>query len=267
MMALARLSAREARGVKGVFFDLDDTILTHGKLTACAYDGLWRLHDAGLLLVGVTGRPIGLATVLTKQWPLRGCVAENGALYAVERQGGLVSVRDECREAERAGRRERLRELVRRVERSVPEAVLASDNEARLSDVAWDIGEAVVLPAPSVERLQEEVLAFGARVFRSSVHMHATFDSSDKAAGAMRFSADELGFSPTAALASFAFVGDSANDAACFGAFRTTFGVSNVRRSLARLTVAPRFVAEAPMGEGFAAIATALIERRGALPA
>ena len=55
----------------------------------------------------------------------------------------------------------------------------------------------------------------------------------------------------------FAFAGDSGNDAACFAAFRTTFGVANVRASLARLSVTPRYVATRTMGEGFAEIAAA----------
>ena len=56
----------------------------------------------------------------------------------------------------------------------------------------------------------------------------------------------------------YAFVGDSGNDAACFAAFRTTFGVANVRarRAAAHRASPPRYVAAAaPMGEGFADVA------------
>jgi hydroxymethylpyrimidine pyrophosphatase-like HAD family hydrolase len=94
------------------------------------------------------------------------------------------------------------------------------------------------------------------------VHLHATFDVSDKASGALRFCERELGFDTTAARTRFAFVGDSGNDAACFGAFRTTFGVSNVRESLRHLTLAPRYVADGAMGLGFAEIASAVLGRR-----
>ena len=60
----------------------------------------------------------------------------------------------------------------------------------------------------------------------------------------------------------YAFVGDSGNDAACFAAFRTTFGVANVRASLGRLSVTPRYVASRAMGEGFAEIAAAILAHR-----
>jgi hypothetical protein len=59
-------------------------------------------------------------------------------------------------------------------------------------------------------------------------------------------------------LTSWGFVGDSPNDSACFAAFRTTFGVANVRDYVCRLTVPPRFVTLADRGAGFAELARAL---------
>jgi len=106
------------------------------------------------------------------------------------------------------------------------------------------------------------ILDAGARTSRSSVHLHATFDTDDKASGALRFLARELGQEPGAALSRFAFVGDSGNDAACFAAFRTTFGVANVAAAVGRLSVPPRYVARAPMGEGFAEIAGTILRAR-----
>jgi hypothetical protein len=47
------------------------------------------------------------------------------------------------------------------------------------------------------------------------------------------------------------------NDAACFAAFRATFGVANVASYVSRLPVPPRWIASRAMGEGFAEIARA----------
>jgi hydroxymethylpyrimidine pyrophosphatase-like HAD family hydrolase len=58
----------------------------------------------------------------------------------------------------------------------------------------------------------------------------------------------------------YAFIGDSGNDAACFGAFAVTFGVANVKGSLHRIAVPPRYVSTLPMGAGFAEVAKALLE-------
>jgi hypothetical protein len=153
--------------------------------------------------------------------------------------------------------------LVDRVRERVPEASLSDDVEARRSDVAWDIGERVRLPEDRVRAIASEITAWGARSMQSSVHLHATFDADDKASGAVRFCARELNEEPSETLGRFAFVGDSANDAACFAAFRTTFGVANVRASLDRLSLPPRYVSGRAMGEGFAEVAAEILRKRG----
>jgi HAD superfamily hydrolase (TIGR01484 family) len=257
----AAIAAEEARRLKGVLFDLDDTVLTHGRLTRSAYDALWRLHDAGLALVAVTGRPSGWGEVIARQWPVVGCVTENGAIHLV-REGGGVARRDGCTAEVRAARRASLQGLVARVARAVPEASLTDDNDLRRSDVTWDVGERVRLPAERVRAVVLEIERAGARWTQSSVHLHATFDPDDKASGVLRFCDRELGEPPSAAPHRFAFVGDSGNDAPCFAAFRTTFGVANVRASVPRLSVPPRYVAQAAMGEGFAEIAAVLLAKR-----
>jgi HAD superfamily hydrolase (TIGR01484 family) len=261
MKPLAALTPGEAGALRGILFDLDDTVLTHGQLTRPAYDAVWSLHEAGLALVIVTGRPYGWGAILARQWPVVGCVTENGAIHAV-RHDGRVSVRDPCDDPERQARRTRLARLVERVRHVVPEAHLADDNDARRSDVAWDIAEHGALADERIDIITSEISAAGARSWRSSVHLHATFEADDKASGALRFCARELACSPVAARSEFAFVGDSGNDAACFAAFRITFGVSNVRASLPRLTIAPRYVADRAMGDGFADIAKEVLRKR-----
>jgi HAD superfamily hydrolase (TIGR01484 family) len=255
------LGAVEARRLHGLLFDLDDTLLSHGVLTRSAYEALWSLREAGLSLVAVTGRPSGWGEILVRQWPIDGCVTENGAVHLV-REGRRIIRRDACDAATRAARTERLAQLVARVREVVPEAQLSDDAHARISDVTWDIGEHVTLPDDRVRLIAREIDRAGARSTQSSVHLHATFDVDDKATGAVRFCAERLGESEDAAVVRFAFAGDSGNDAACFAAFRTTFGVANVVSSLTRLSVTPRFVASRPMGEGFAEIAAQILASR-----
>ena len=261
MKPVSALAPDEASRLRGLLFDLDDTLLSHGLLTRVAYDALWRLHDAGLKLVAVTGRPCGWGEVLARQWPIEGCVTENGAVYLV-RDGVTVVRRDSCDEAERSARRGRLARLAERVSETVPEARLTNDIHARRSDVTWDVGETTKLPEPRVRAIVREIEAVGAHWSQSSVHLHATFDLDDKASGALRFCVRELGEEPGGALARFAFIGDSGNDASCFAAFRTTFGVANVRASVRRLSVPPRYVAAGSMGEGFAEVASEVLDKR-----
>lgn len=261
MRPIAALSTDEARAIRGLLFDLDDTLLSHGRLTREAYEALWSLHDAGLGLVGVTGRPSGWGEVLARQWPVAGIVTENGAV-SITREGGAIVVRDACGDAERRVRRARLAALVERVRHVVPEARLSDDVDMRRSDVTWDVGERERLADERVALVAREIAAAGARSTRSSVHLHATFDTDDKASGAVAFLARAFREDRGAALVGWAFVGDSGNDAACFAAFRTTVGVANVAEHVGRLAVPPRYVTARDRGAGFAEMARVLVARR-----
>jgi hydroxymethylpyrimidine pyrophosphatase-like HAD family hydrolase len=94
------------------------------------------------------------------------------------------------------------------------------------------------------------------------VHLHASYERDDKASGVVRFLRNRLGEDSGSALGRFAFVGDSGNDAACFSAFRVTFGVANVRVHVPRLPLPPRWVALRERGAGFAEIARAIVAAR-----
>lgn len=261
MASLSSVSPEQAQRLLGVLFDLDDTVLTHGVLTKVAYDSLWALREAGLRLVAVTGRPSGWGEVLVRQWPIDGAVTENGAVHVL-REGNGVLVREACSKEERTRRRAKLRKLVDRISDVVPEAKLTDDVTARRSDVTWDIGEKERLPAARVDRMATEILRAGARTTRSSIHLHATFDVDDKASGAIAFLVTAFGEDAGRALHRYAFVGDSGNDAACFGAFQVTFGVANVESALEHLVVPPRFVASLPMGDGFSEVVATLLALR-----
>jgi HAD superfamily hydrolase (TIGR01484 family) len=262
MTPLAEAPTAELARLRGLFFDLDDTLLTHGVLTRAAYGALWDLRDAGVRLVAVTGRPSGWGEVIVRQWPVDGVVAENGAIALLRQSGGGVSQKDGCDAAERQRRRMQLGDLVARARTVVPEARLTDDVHARVTDVTWDIGERVRLPGDRVDLLAKMIIDAGARTTRSSVHLHATFDVEDKASGAVAFAGAVFGEDSGATLQSYAFIGDSGNDAACFSAFRTTFGVANVASWVPRLSVVPRYVTEGARGEGFAEVAAALVQAR-----
>jgi hypothetical protein len=262
MLPLSSLTSERARSLKGLLFDLDDTVLTRGVLSRNAFAALWDLHDAGLRLVAVTGRPSGWGELLVRQWPIDGAVTENGAVHVV-REGHTIVVHERCTMSQRQERRTRLDDLVGRIAGVVPEAVLTDDISWRRSDVTWDIGEHMRLPSERVELISDAILRAGARTTRSSVHVHATFDVDDKASGAVSFLMKAFGEDAGNAVASYGFVGDSGNDAACFAAFALTFGVANVRSALRRLVLPPRYVSARAMGDGFAEIARTLLARRG----
>lgn len=261
MRPLANLPASRARALRGVLFDLDDTVLSHGRLELRAYAAICRAAESGLLLGAVTGRPCAWGEVLARQWPVRFVVVENGAL-AVVRDGAGVRVEDPYDASERRRHVAALRALEREMAEKVPLLAPADDAWCRRTDTTWDIGERARATAETVLVASEIIHAAGAATFASSVHLHASFDRTDKAQGAVRSLRHITDEDESRALHAFAFVGDSGNDGPCFSAFHTTFGVANVRRYASRMSVPPRWIASADMGEGFAEIIDKLLDLR-----
>jgi HAD superfamily hydrolase (TIGR01484 family) len=251
MQPLAHLTRSEACALRGVLFDLDDTLLDHGKLTEAAYSALFRLRESGLELYAVTGRPLAWVRLLARLFPIDGGVGENGGGMVGQGGEGIDSVTVDVR----AARNARLVDLVRATRTAFPDLQPADDASERLTDFTFDVGERQRVEPAVVERVTAFARERGATVHVSSVHLHVGFDAVDKASGVVRLLRALHGIDPTLALRRYAFIGDSENDAACFGAFRTTVGVANLR---GRPTLAPRFVTEAARGRGVAELARVL---------
>src|SRR5262249_60166597 len=81
MRPLVELPAAARKAVRGVLFDIDDTLTTDGRLTADAYAAMERLLHARLLVVPITGRPAGWCDHIARMWPVSAVVGGNGAFY------------------------------------------------------------------------------------------------------------------------------------------------------------------------------------------
>jgi len=258
MRPLTELSRDEAARLEGLLFDLDDTLLDHGRLTEAAYSALFRLRESDLRLVAVTGRPAGWGEIIARQWPIDAAVTENGAVALHRVDPGLRRI-DAVGEEERRSRRIRIAEIVAAICAAHPELYPADDVGARVSDFTFDIGEQRKVAPEIVRAVTTLARELGARTHLSSVHLHLTLDADDKATGTLRVLAQLWETDPTVARFRFAFIGDSENDAACFAAFRTTLGVRNFA---GRPTVGPRFLTTGARGAGFAEAAARLVELR-----
>ena len=79
MKPLSEMTTIQAQAVRFVLMDIDDTLTTEGKLPAESYTALWRLKEAGFVVVPITGRPAGWCDLIAREWPVDGVVGENGA--------------------------------------------------------------------------------------------------------------------------------------------------------------------------------------------
>ena len=255
MLPISTLPSRLPAHLRGLLFDLDDTLLDHSKLSEAAYSSLFRLREAGFECYAVTGRPAGWAAVIVNQWPIQGAVAENGAIAFHADSSGLRTF-DPVSPEDRARRRNALSVLSAEIRREFPELVPADDVPLRQTDFTFDIGEHQRVPAERVALVRRFAEARGASTLGSSVHLHISFERADKASGVVRLIHALGGVDPSVVLSRYAFIGDSENDASCFAAFRHSIGVRNLS---GRPSIAPRYITTRERGAGFVEAAQALI--------
>ena len=261
MRPLAEIDPEVLARVEAVVFDVDDTLTRDGRLEREAFDALFSLHEAGLTLVAVTGRPLGWTDVMAMHWPIDLAVGENGAGWAF-REAGVLRAGYFHDDATRAVHRQLLERVRARVAEAMPHVKLAIDQHARRCDLAFDVGERAELPREQIDTLVALIEALGARCPVSTVHAHVIPGDWDKASGVVRGLAEARSIAVDPVRDRFLFVGDSGNDAAAFEAFPLSVGVANVRDHLDRLPVPPAFVTNADRGRGFAELARALLSAK-----
>lgn len=245
--------------MRGVLFDVDDTLTRAGKLQTQSLDALWQAHAAGLRLVAATGRPLGFAQVWAATWPVDAVVAENGACWCWQASGGLeVDYLDAA--PVRVAQQAQLQAIEAAVAAALPQLRRTDDSWLRRCELAWDIGERGAVPAADVEALMALIHQHGARSLRSSIHLHAVVGQADKAQGLCRAVQQVLASDLAAERQHWVFVGDSGNDAAAFAFFPYAVGVANVRAHAAVLTAWPRYVTAQSHGAGFAAVVQAIVQ-------
>lgn len=260
MKPLAELRGTER--LRGLLFDLDDTLTSEGRLTAQAYRALERLQQAGRLAIAVTGRPAGWCDHIARMWPVDAVVGENGAFY-FRYENGKLHKRFHDPDAVRADKRARLTAIAERILAAVPGCALASDQPYREADLAIDYCEDVTpLPLEAAERIAALMREAGLTAKISSIHVNGWFGGYDKLAMTKVLFAEKFGISLDAANGDYAFAGDSPNDAPMFAYFENSIGVANIARFAGRLPAQPKYVTQAQAGAGFSELVAHLLGER-----
>jgi len=251
-------------GLRGVLFDIDDTLTTEGQLTAEAYAALERLRAAGFLLVPLTGRPAGWCDHIARMWPVDAVVGENGAFYfCYDRVARRLIKRFRDDDATRAAYRGRLAAVRDRILREVPGAAVASDQLYRETDLAIDYCEDVPrLPDTAIDRIATMMREAGMTAKVSSIHVNGWFGTYDKLGMTRVLCAERCGVDLDRERERFVFIGDSPNDAPLFAYFPVAVGVANVRAFAHRMEHYPAYATEHASGAGFAELAEKLLASR-----
>ncbi len=256
------LDELDPAGIRGLFFDIDDTLTTEGRLTAQAYSALERWKAAGKIAVPITGRPAGWCDHIARMWPVDAVIGENGAFYFYyDPVGRKLKKHFLYDEPTRIANRARMAAVRDHILASVPGCALASDQLYREADLAIDFCEDLpALGLAGAERIAALMREAGMTAKISSIHVNGWFGDYDKLGMTLTFARERLGIELDPSGEGFAFAGDSPNDAPMFGFFRNSVGVANVRRYEALLAAKPAFITRGEAGTGFAELVTRLLE-------
>lgn len=268
---LADWPLAERRQIVGVFTDIDDTLTSHGAITPDALQALADLKAAGLIVIAITGRPVGWGQPFAASWPVDALVAENGAVALVPQtvfgQNGLQPSSNMARPlsklyqqdaATRATNHAAMQAVAEQVLSKVPSARLSDDKGGRETDLAFDYAEFNQQPPEDVQQVLTLLEQAGMHTTISSIHIHGCFGDFNKWMGACWIARELLGRDLASEIDRWAFVGDSGNDQVMFQHFTHSFGVANVRRFTQQLTHLPRYITPSERGAGFAEVARAI---------
>ncbi|MDR2617831.1 MAG: Cof-type HAD-IIB family hydrolase [Treponema sp.] len=267
MKPAARMPPDEAAGVKYILMDIDDTLTRDGKLLASAYNALWKLREAGLKVIPVTGRPAGWCDLIAREWPADGVIGENGALAFWEEDrpgtGRLRTLKAEYHPNAVKNDHPLLGRVKERAFAEFPQLRMAKDQFARLFDMALDFAEEdPVLPLSAAERVRAIAAEEGAMAKVSSIHINIWIGNYDKLSMAERFLSRRFGWKSGEEDRQVVFVGDSPNDEPMFARFPLACAVANVQRYGNLIRHLPAYTASKECGDGFAEIAETILSKR-----
>ncbi|KYG62578.1 HAD family hydrolase [Bdellovibrio bacteriovorus] len=242
--------------------DIDDTLTDEGLLGPEAYTALWQLHEAGIHVIPVTGRPAGWCEMIARVWPVSGIVGENGGFYF--RYHGKKMHRhfffDEKTQSEN---RKKLNALEKEILQKVPGCDLASDQFCRLMDLAIDFCEDVAaLPRAEVQKIVDIFHSHGAQAKVSSIHVNGWFGAYDKLTMSLKFLEKEFSVTADEAKKVCGFSGDSPNDEPMFAYFPHSFAVANIQNFIDQIKNKPTYVSQQRGGLGFTEIANAILKQK-----
>jgi HAD superfamily hydrolase (TIGR01484 family) len=269
MKPIACFPEDAARRIVCILTDLDDTLTTDGQLSAASYAALEKLHDVGLAVVLVTGRPAGWCDMIARFWPVAGVIGENGAFYFRHDPVARKMIRKfVATVAERAENRRKLLALGERILAEVPGAAISADQLYREADLAIDFCEDVPPLSPAaIDKIVSLFEDAGGVAKVSSIHVNGWFGSYDKLSMTRIFLRERLCLDLDDAKDRIVFCGDSPNDAPMFGFFPYACGVANVKDFEGHMPANPAFIASKRGGEGFIEIADRILSARASLPA
>ena len=262
MKPISTWPQRERHNIVGVFTDIDDTLTTEGAITPDAFQALHNLKAAGLMVIPITGRPVGWSTPFAATWPIDAMVAENGAVALLHnpatKQVNKIYQQDEATRSYNFLQMQRIAQLVLQ---EIPGTVMAQDSPGRETDIAFDHSEFHHLPPEKIQQVIQLLNQEGMTATVSSIHINAWFGDHNKWHGAKWILKELTGRDLKQEIDQWVYVGDSTNDQVMFEHFTHSVGVANIRRFENDLKHLPQYIANQERGAGFAEVVNLLLQK------
>ncbi len=242
-----------------MFTDIDDTLTTEGAITADALQALYDLKAQGLMVIPITGRPVGWSIPFAASWAVNAIVAENGAVAllhdATQNQVNKIYQQDL---ATRTHNFQEMQRIAKRVLKEIPGTVMSQDSHGRETDIAFDHSEFHHLTQEKIQQVVALLKAEGMTATVSSIHINAWFGDHNKWHGAQWILKELTGRNLKQELDQWVYVGDSTNDQLMFEHFTHSVGVANIRQFENNLKHFPKYIATQERGAGFAEVQRSL---------
>jgi HAD superfamily hydrolase (TIGR01484 family) len=239
--------------IAGVFTDIDDTLTTKGAITPDALEALHHLKAKGLMVIPITGRPVGWSMSFASTWPVDAMVAENGAVALLyNTQSNQVSKIYQQDLATRTHNFQEMQRIAKHVMKEIPGTVMAQDSPGRETDIAFDHSEFHTLTTEQIQQVVQLLQQEGMTATVSSIHINAWFGDHNKWHGAQWILKELAGRDLKQELDQWVYVGDSTNDQVMFEHFKHSVGVANILRFEHDLKHLPKYIAMQERGTGFA---------------
>lgn len=234
---------------------MDETLTYHGRLSALTYSALERLQESNIVVLVVTAAPAGWCDQMARMWPIDGVISENGGIYIRKEKSGNVLRRFWHRDDEKDDILARLLSVGKKIEMSIPNAKIASDQPFRLSSIAFSKPET----SDDINAIVAALHSEGLNTTINNIWIIGWIGSYDKLSMTRRVFREYYNLDIENMGDQIAYSGDSANDAPMFNFFRNSVGVSTVQRYLSDIPVPPTWITEGPGGVGFVELVEAVL--------
>ncbi|NVK17747.1 MAG: HAD family phosphatase [Methylocystaceae bacterium] len=241
--------------VKVIFSDIDDTLTWKGRLPVETFQALQRLKEAGIRVIPVTGACAGWADCIVRTWPVDTVIAENGSFWMERNDEGFVERHFMEKPEDRAQYLEQLQKIAEEFHSTFPQINFTEDQNFRLTDIAFDIGQQVKIEAEQARQAAQWWSKKGLNARLSSIHINVWAGSYTKAKTSQKW----LENHPDIHADDCIFIGDSLNDDTMFQQYQHSVGVANISPYLEDLVHMPQYITSQNGGYGFCQLADCIL--------